>query len=53
MSFKDHFSGHANVYAKYRPDYPAARTDSGAKRSVDSAGLSTRSKFIRRFMIAG
>jgi SAM-dependent methyltransferase len=23
MSFKDHFSGHANAYAKYRPDYPA------------------------------
>ncbi|HEY0685492.1 MAG TPA: class I SAM-dependent methyltransferase [Steroidobacter sp.] len=22
MSFKDHFSGHANAYAKYRPDYP-------------------------------
>jgi SAM-dependent methyltransferase len=24
MSFKDHFSGHAGEYAKYRPDYPAA-----------------------------
>jgi SAM-dependent methyltransferase len=23
MSFKDHFSGHAALYAKYRPDYPA------------------------------
>ena len=23
MSFKDHFSGHANAYARYRPDYPA------------------------------
>ena len=23
MSFKDHFSGHANAYAGYRPDYPA------------------------------
>lgn len=23
MSFKDHFSAHANAYAKYRPDYPA------------------------------
>lgn len=23
MSFKDHFSGHASLYAKYRPDYPA------------------------------
>lgn len=23
MRFKDHFSGHANAYAKYRPDYPA------------------------------
>lgn len=23
MSFKDHFSGHASAYAKYRPDYPA------------------------------
>jgi SAM-dependent methyltransferase len=22
MSFKDHFSGHASLYAKYRPDYP-------------------------------
>lgn len=22
MSFKDHFSGHASAYAKYRPDYP-------------------------------
>lgn len=22
-SFKDHFSGHAALYAKYRPDYPA------------------------------
>lgn len=24
MSFKDHFSGHAHVYAQYRPTYPAA-----------------------------
>ncbi|HMN46779.1 MAG TPA: hypothetical protein PKE27_19535 [Povalibacter sp.] len=24
MSFKDHFSGHAALYAKYRPDYPPA-----------------------------
>ena len=24
MSFKDHFSGHADDYARYRPDYPAA-----------------------------
>lgn len=23
MSFNDHFSGHANAYARYRPDYPA------------------------------
>lgn len=23
MSFKDHFSGHASLYARYRPDYPA------------------------------
>lgn len=23
MGFKDHFSGHANAYARYRPDYPA------------------------------
>jgi SAM-dependent methyltransferase len=23
MSFKDHFSGHADAYARYRPDYPA------------------------------
>ena len=23
MSFKDHFSGHANAYARYRPQYPA------------------------------
>lgn len=23
MAFKDHFSGHAALYAKYRPDYPA------------------------------
>jgi len=23
MSFNDHFSGHASLYAKYRPDYPA------------------------------
>ena len=22
MSFKDHFSGHADAYARYRPDYP-------------------------------
>jgi SAM-dependent methyltransferase len=22
MSFKDHFSGHASAYARYRPDYP-------------------------------
>lgn len=22
MAFKDHFSGHANSYARYRPDYP-------------------------------
>lgn len=24
MTFKDHFSGHAALYAKYRPDYPSA-----------------------------
>ena len=24
MEFKDHFSGHAQDYARYRPDYPAA-----------------------------
>ena len=24
MAFKDHFSGHASSYARYRPDYPAA-----------------------------
>lgn len=24
MSFKDHFSGHASDYARYRPQYPAA-----------------------------
>jgi SAM-dependent methyltransferase len=24
MEFKDHFSGHAGDYARYRPDYPAA-----------------------------
>lgn len=24
MSFKDHFSGHAGAYAKFRPDYPPA-----------------------------
>jgi len=23
MSFKDHFSGHADAYARYRPDYPS------------------------------
>lgn len=23
MTFKDHFSGHATAYARYRPDYPA------------------------------
>ena len=23
MAFKDHFSGHASSYARYRPDYPA------------------------------
>jgi SAM-dependent methyltransferase len=23
MAFKDHFSGHASAYARYRPDYPA------------------------------
>ena len=22
MAFKDHFSGHASTYARYRPDYP-------------------------------
>lgn len=27
MSFKDHFSGHANAYAKYRPDYPVELFD--------------------------
>ncbi len=27
MSFKDHFSGHANAYAKYRPDYPTELFD--------------------------
>ncbi len=27
MSFKDHFSGHAALYAKYRPDYPPALYD--------------------------
>jgi SAM-dependent methyltransferase len=24
VTFKDHFSGHADAYARYRPDYPAA-----------------------------
>jgi len=27
MSFKDHFSGHAAVYASFRPSYPAALFD--------------------------
>jgi Methyltransferase domain len=27
MSFKDHFSGHAVSYARYRPDYPAELFD--------------------------
>jgi SAM-dependent methyltransferase len=27
MSFKDHFSGHAGSYARYRPDYPAELFD--------------------------
>src|ERR1700712_181091 len=27
MSFKDHFSGHAAVYASFRPTYPAALFD--------------------------
>jgi len=27
MSFKDHFSGHADAYAKYRPDYPTELFD--------------------------
>src|SRR4051794_21677502 len=27
MSFKDHFSGHAAVYASFRPGYPAALFD--------------------------
>ncbi|HEX7115546.1 MAG TPA: class I SAM-dependent methyltransferase [Steroidobacter sp.] len=26
-SFKDHFSGHASAYARYRPDYPAELFD--------------------------
>lgn len=27
MSFKDHFSGHASAYARYRPDYPTELFD--------------------------
>ena len=27
MTFKDHFSGHASAYARYRPDYPAELFD--------------------------
>jgi len=27
MSFKDHFSGHASVYASFRPSYPEALFD--------------------------
>jgi len=27
MSFKDHFSGHANIYASFRPGYPEALFD--------------------------
>jgi SAM-dependent methyltransferase len=27
MTFKDHFSGHAGSYARYRPDYPAELFD--------------------------
>src|SRR5215510_13739377 len=27
MSFKDHFSGHASLYARYRPDYPSELYD--------------------------
>jgi len=27
MSFKDHFSGHASAYARYRPDYPSELFD--------------------------
>jgi len=27
MTFKDHFSGHAKLYAKYRPTYPQAMFD--------------------------
>src|SRR5215208_4676344 len=27
MSFKDHFSGHAGSYARYRPDYPSELFD--------------------------
>ena len=27
MSFKDHFSGHANAYSRYRPEYPAELFD--------------------------
>lgn len=27
MSFKDHFSGHAGSYARYRPDYPGELFD--------------------------
>jgi SAM-dependent methyltransferase len=27
MTFKDHFSGHADSYARYRPDYPAELFD--------------------------
>jgi SAM-dependent methyltransferase len=27
MSFKDHFSGHAGAYARYRPDYPGELFD--------------------------
>ena len=27
MAFKDHFSGHAGSYARYRPDYPSELFD--------------------------
>jgi hypothetical protein len=35
MKFKDHFSEHASVYAKYRPSYPAAMFRWLAEKSPD------------------
>lgn len=39
MSFKDHFSGHAELYARFRPTYPAALYDWLVAYAAESTGI--------------